>query len=113
MEKQAPSLYAQYVKERLGKDVIETEFGFATIHVTNTVFYIEDIFVLKEHRKDGHAQKLANEAIEWAKRMGFKKVLGSVNLEAKNFEYSMKVMSLFGFKPCRAQSNLIFYEKEI
>lgn len=108
-----PSLYAQYVSERLGKDVLENEHGFCTCIVMNDRFYLEEIFVRKESRRAGHAQKLADEAVAWAKRMGYKKVIGSVNLKARGYLYSMKLLEIYGFKLFEANQNMLFFEKDI
>lgn len=108
-----PSLYAQYVKERLGKDVIENDDGFCTLVISNDCFYIEEIFVQKESRREGVAQKFADEACAWAKRLGYKEIIGSVNIRAKNPEYSAHVLHAYGFRMFKAHDGMILYKKEI
>ena len=42
------SNYAQYIKEREGKEIVEDHKGFATFVITDKECYIVDIFVKKK-----------------------------------------------------------------
>lgn len=110
---QNPSLYAQYVKERLGKEVIENDDGFCTIVITNERFYIEDVFVRKEAREKGVAADFGRQACEWAKRMGYKEVWGSVFAKANGAEYSIQQLAKFGFRIATATQDMIYLKKEL
>lgn len=107
------SLYAQYVREREGKEIVETDDGFATFYFTNGFCYIEDIFVVPAKRKSGIAAELANQISEIAKKNGIKKLLGSVSPKAKGADASMKVLMAYGFKLLNSDKDLIYFEKEI
>jgi GNAT superfamily N-acetyltransferase len=107
------SLYSQYVKERLGKDVIENDDGFCTIVITNDRFYIEDVFVRKEARQTGAAQDFGTQACEWAKRLGFKEVWGSVFAKANGAENSIRLLHQFGFRIFSAGQDMIWLKKEL
>ena len=107
------SLFAQYILEREGKQIVEDEFGFATYLFTPDYCYIEDIFVVSEHRKGGHAARYADEITNIAKKAGKRKLLGSVSLQAAKPESSMKVLLAYGFRPINTDKNMIYFEKEI
>lgn len=108
------SNYALYIEEREGKQIIEDAYGFATYLFTGQHCYIEDIFVKKAHRASGHAAKYADQITAIALEKGYKKLLGSVNLNAKNSTTSMKVLMAYGFKLLSVEpGQMIYLEKEL
>lgn len=107
------SLYAEYVKEREGKSVIEHEHGFATYYPHNGFMYIEDIYVIPTHRKTDVASQLADQIATQAKEAGYNKLLGSVSTLANNPTVSVKVLLSYGFKVLGAETNMIWFSKEI
>lgn len=107
------SLYAEYKLEREGKKTIESPDGFLTYSLHPDVMYIEDLFVTKDKRSEGHAVKLANEALAIAKGAGCKKVLGSIVPLASGSTESMRVLIDYGFKIQSSQENFIWLEMEI
>ena len=54
------SHFANYIKERQNKEIIEDESGFATYYFIMPDCYIEDIYVIPEKRKAGIAAKYAD-----------------------------------------------------
>lgn len=109
------SLYAKYIKEREGKEIIELENGFATYRFLNEHVYIEDIFVEKEHRKDHLAASMADIIADIARKRNYSKILGSTCLNAQNPTISLKVLLSYGFKlhSIDEQNNMIYLEKNI
>jgi Acetyltransferase (GNAT) family len=106
-------MYAEYVKERLGKDCFWTEKGFATFSFTEDAVYIEDLFVLPEFRKSSEASNIADNIAEIAKARGYKKMLGSVIPSANGSTVSMKVLLAYGFEIDSSSNNFILLRKEI
>ena len=110
----ALSLYAQYLKERTPKGIIETEDGFATFeYVGEDIVYIVDIFVIPEKRQQRIAATLADKIVEEAVKAGKKYLMGSVDVTAKGADTSIKVLEAYGMKPYKAAEPMIFYTKEI
>jgi len=107
------SLYGQYIKERLNKDIIETENGFATYYFLNDSCYIENIYVTEDARKSKEATRLADQIAEIAKEKGFKKLCGSVVPSAKGSTESLKVLLAYGFKLDSSVNNFILMVKEL
>lgn len=107
------SLYAEYVREREGKFVIENDKGFATYTFVNDGCYIEEIFVVKEHRKSGQAAEFADQIVKIAKEKGFNRLYGTVAPQAHGSTESLKVLLAYGFRLQTSNQNLIVMVKEI
>lgn len=105
------SLHSQYLKEIINKDVIELAEGFAVYSFSNDSCYIEEIFVLKEHRATGIASHLADKISDIAKQKGCTKLLGSVIPSAKNATTSLRVLLAYGFELNSSTNNFILMEK--
>lgn len=109
-----PSLYAQYLKERTSRGILETDFGFATFeYVNEEIVYIVDLYIQPDKRKEGCAAALADSIVEEAKKAGRKILLGSVDVTAKGAEISMKVLEAYGMKPYKVAEPMVFYIKSI
>ena len=108
------NLYSQYIVEREGLGIVEFDHGFATyIQVDADTFYLQDIFVEKEHRKSGLAKELSKQVALIAKEAGAKKLTGSVCLIAKGVTVSMKAILGDGFEYSHANGNTLYFAKEI
>ena len=107
------SLYAQYVKERGGKELIETEHSFATYYILEQGCYIEDVFVQPEYRSTG----IARETVDWiariAKQAGCTKMYCTVCPSALNSTDSLKAVLAVGFMLSSVQPNLIVFKKDL
>ena len=107
------SLFANYRKERLGKDTLESPIGFATFEFADDVVYIEDIYVIPEHRKSGEASRLADRICDIARDRGCKRVMGSVAPQANGATESCKVLLAYGFKIFKSTPDLVYFVKEL
>ena len=107
------SLWAKYKKEREGKEVLETENGFAVWYCQGDFCYIEDIFVDLSKRQEGVAAKMADEICLRAKERGCTKLLGSVNAQTNGANTSLKVLLGYGMKLHAVDGQMIFFIKEI
>lgn len=108
------SHYGQYLKERTGRGIVETEDGFATFeYVNDEVVYIIDLFVVPEKRNMRVAAGLADQIVEAAVKDGKKHLLGSIDATAKGAETSAKVLEAYGMKVYKVAEPMIFYIKEI
>lgn len=109
-----PSLYAEYIKERCGRGILETKEGFATFeYPTEDIVYIIDLYVKPEFRKTHVAATLADEIVRQALKEGKKFLLGSVDVTAKGAETSCKVLEAYGMKIHKVAEPMIFYVKQI
>lgn len=111
------SLYAEYLKEKTGDEIIETKNGFATFRFTtfkeNPAVYIVDIYVLPEIRNLKEASSLANAIVSRAKKDGCKFLLGSVIPSNKGSTSSLKVLLAYGMTMDSCSIDFILFKKEI
>lgn len=107
------SLYKQYVEERTASHVIETDSGFVKYQFIDDGVYIEDIFIVKEMRKERAASEFADIVADEARIYGYRTMYGSVCVDAKNPDISMKVLLGYGMTPFRCDGNMIYFKKEI
>ncbi len=107
------SLYADYKREREGKQVIEDKDTFIVYSIEGEVLYIEDIYVVPEKRKTGLARKLSDYVVGLGKLKGCTKVYGSVVPSANNSHDSLLALLAFGMTLKGVGPNIIYFAKEI
>jgi hypothetical protein len=97
------SLYADYIKEREGYQIIETDQGFATYIITDRLFedntiYLRDIYVSPSHRMTQEASTLANKVAEIGRINKCYHMIGSVCLTSKTVTENIKVILAYGME---------------
>jgi len=107
------SKYAMYIKELKNFEMYEDDKGFITYGIMEDGIYIEDIYVLPEHRKEKTASYYADLVADKAKKEGYKCLYGSVVPSLQNSHYRNLVLLGYGFKIHSATQDLIWYKKEI
>lgn len=111
------SLYGEYVKERLGDEIVEKSCGFATyrfLHKDDVpCVYIVDIYVKPEFRKSMVATEMADEIVEKGRAAGCKMLLGTVNPSTHSATESLKVLLGYGMSLHSCSSDMIIFKKEI
>lgn len=107
------SLYAQYIEEREGRHILETDQAFATYQFFNDECYVSDIFVVKEARRSRIAWDLLDQIVVIAKANNCRYLTGTVSPSANGSEASLKAHIAYGFKLHSASSNVILFKKEI
>lgn len=61
------SLYGEYVREKYGQTIIESDIGFLVYKVIDNTCFIETLFVSPDHRNTGEARRLFNTCLEQIK----------------------------------------------
>jgi ribosomal protein S18 acetylase RimI-like enzyme len=108
------SLFADYIKEREDKEIIESDKGFATFKIfDNGECYLQDIYVIPKYRETKIATEMADKVFAIAKERGCKLLVGSVCTEDKNATKNMKVFLAYGMQIYKNIGNMIFLNKEI
>ena len=108
-----PSLYAQYILEREGKHILETERGFATYSILGAEVYVQDIYIKPEHRKSGEAAAMTDCIAIIAKEKGCKVMTGTVCPSTNGSTDSLKALLAYGFRLMKASQDFIVLIKEI
>lgn len=107
------SLYADYLREKTGDEILETEHGFATYRYLDDAVYIVDIYVKPDFRKSTIASCMADAICKEAKEKGIHKLIGSVVPSSKNSTASLKVLLSYGMLLKSSSENFIVFEKEL
>lgn len=109
------SLYADYLLERTGDKIVETDFGFATYRhlIDQKSTYIVDIYVIPKFRREKLASSLADHIAKEAKDMGHEKLLGSVVPSTNGSNESLKALLGYGMKLKSSSNDFIIFEKEL
>lgn len=112
------SLYGDYIKERLGKGILENDDGFAVYIIKDGKCYIEEIYVKPEMRNkvvNGvvPAVDLANNVFAIAKESGCKVVFGSVVPSLPCATENTLSLIRYGFKVISSTENFILFEKGV
>lgn len=107
------SHYADYIREREGKETVEDARGFATYSILQDGVYIQEIYVRPEYRKEGVASHFADVIAGVARAKGYKKLFGSVCPSARGSTESLKVLLGYGFKLVSSETNFVWFVKEI
>jgi len=106
-------MYAEYIKEREGFDIIETSAGFAVYKVTGEEIYLRDIYVRAECRKRGIASDLADEVAKIGQKAGCRYLVGSVSPQSKTATENIEVLIRYGMTLHKCDSSLMVFFKEI
>jgi predicted GNAT superfamily acetyltransferase len=112
------SLYADYLRERLGKHVVERPEGFAVFwqldhQMLGPCVYIEEIFVARDYRKSGVARAMADEIAVGAVKDGCPTLLGSVDPTTFGAAASMQVLIAYGMVPYGIEGGLVMFKKDL
>lgn len=107
------SLYELYIKERENLDEIKTDRGFIHYRVEFPNCVINDCFVKKEFRKDGHATFLVNQVFELCKGAGIKAVFCQIDERTNGHQVSKISLENFGFELIKKEGPLSFFKMEV
>lgn len=111
------SMYSEYVRERAGDEILETEEGFATYRFIQDdgipCVYILDIFIRPDFRRTKIASSLADKIVAEARSMDCVRLLGSVSSAAKNATDSIKVLLGYGMEFYKCSDHGMIFKKDI
>lgn len=107
------NLYAAYLKEREGLEILELDHGFATYKLRPDGCYIQDIYVIPAFRKEGIASLIADEISRIAKQAGHHVLIGSIDERSPGVILSGKVLEAYSMKPYMKEGYVTYYFKEL
>ena len=107
------SLYAEYLQEMEGADVLELENGFIAYSFSNGECFIHDIFVRKSARNTNCFRRLGDTVLELAKERKCKSIKCEVWTDSRNPTLSLHAVLSYGFKVVKATENRIHLVKEL
>lgn len=107
-------MWKEYLKEREGAEVYETDAGFAIYSFPdNSTCYLKDIYVKPGERLKNWGRAMADQVELIAKERGCDTMIGSVDLQAKYANRSMQAVLSFGMTPYNTQGSLLLFTKAI
>ncbi len=110
-------MYRDYLKERIGDELLEREEGFATYRfiddMTTKSVYIVDIYVRPDFRKTKVASEMADCIAAIAKEQGCKYMIGSVLSTSATATESIKVLLGYGMCFHKLFQDGLIFKKEI
>lgn len=107
------SLYADYILEREGRNMLESEHGFLTYIISGPDCYVVDFFVEQKFRRSGKGKLLADHIERIAKESGCTRLLGSIVPTAKGSTESLKVLLSYGYKLLSSRDNFMMLYKDV
>ena len=114
-EQSEPSLklYADYIKEVRGHELLSTPLGFVSYHIDGEHLHIIDVYVRPEDRASGIGFGLCEEVVEIARASGCRKILGQVDCFSLVGEQSLSAFIKMGMKILKADQDVIWLIREI
>lgn len=107
------SLYGQYIKERLNKNIIETDYGFVTYSFTPDGIYAEDLYISPAFRKSKLAADFHEQLVQIAKEKSLKYIYSSILIGTPNCDKNLSLLMKNGAKIHSTSNNMIYLSKEI
>lgn len=107
------SLYAKYIKEREGREIIEKDYGFITYSIEDEYIFIGDLYIVPEERRNGHVKELTQSLVDLAKEYNKKYLMATVCPHASNPDISIKTINGIGGKFLHIKNDLLYFIKEV
>lgn len=106
-------MFGAYIKERTGKEILETEYGFASYYYINDCCYVEDMYIKPEYRKTGQGSKFFDDIGKIAKEFGYKKLYCTVVPTTNGSTESLKFVLSCGFQLDTSANNFIVFSRNL
>lgn len=107
------SNYAQYIKERENRDIIETENGFLSYRITEDECLVCDVFIKPELRRTGAIRYFSDEIVRIAKEKGCRYLAGKIYLTGAYATETLLHNLKWGFKLHSVEKECIVLVKYI
>lgn len=107
------SLYAEYIKEVYGKNMIETDELFIIWTINGEILYLEDMYIKPELRNKGLGQNALAWIISVARENGCKEILISLMESCKFKNENMQIYLHVGFELHSFKDQIIYLKKKV
>jgi len=101
------SLWAHYKTEMHGLTVIEEPWGFCAFCEAPDSIFIDEFYVIPEHRKSGLGRELLGRIKMFAHKSGKKLLSSTVTLNSNTANLSLLAQLSVGFRVVRAENNAL------
>jgi hypothetical protein len=107
------TLYAEYLLERLGGKIIESEYGFIAYSFYNNECRLLDTHVAVAHRRTGRFMELYREFVKAAEAHGSEYMTATVHKNDKNHGQTLLMAFAHGWVVATAQDDVITICKKV
>lgn len=107
------TLYANYINEREGFEVLETCHSFILYKIKNDDCFISHAFTKVEFRKKHEMASLLLKLEELSLKRQCSKISASIDLRDKNASLTALASLKYGFKIVLAENGILIIEKSI
>ena len=107
------TLYAKYIKECEGFEVLENESGFLFYKIRDGECFLAHVFTEAEARKTGRARSLIDEVSEVAIKNDCEVVSASIDLRDKNASKTLAAALRVGFEVKAAEHGVMIIVKPL
>lgn len=107
------TIYAKYIRERDGSQIIENEYGFIIYKISGEECFIKDMCVDLSSRTSGKGRELMNELEEIARANRCTFISGTIHLFDKNANDTLKKSLSVGFLVKEANNNILVIIKDM
>lgn len=108
------SIWADYLKERTGAQVLETQWGFLVFHFEEPkICFIDDIYVLPHLRQKGLGRSLADRLKTLARERECNTLAAQVIPIAQGSTEALKAILAYGFRLVSAENGRIILRMDL
>jgi hypothetical protein len=107
------TLYANYINEREGFEVLETPKAFVLYKIKDDECFISHAYTHSEVRNQHEMSKLIYDLENISFKRGCLKINASIDLRDKNASHTLLVSLKYGFKVILAENGIMIIEKQI
>lgn len=106
-------LWKRYLLEREDAILYYEEDGFVTYMLKGDYAYILEIYVVPEKRNEGNCRRISEVVEAIIKEKGYKAVSCGVCTSANNWERSLAVIKIGGYKEFKREDDMIYLIKNL
>lgn len=106
-------LYAEYIKEREGSELISTPYGWLSYRITDKECFIIELFVTQAARRSGQGSELLTKIIKQALRNNCELITANIHLFDPNHDGTLRGALARGFKILSANNDVLLVAKKI
>lgn len=107
------TLYAKYISQRSGHEILENEHGFVIYKINGEECFIVDMFVDINSRKKYYGSEFINELVEIAKSKKCKVITANVHLWDANYQVTLVSSFKNGFNIVRASNDILLISRNL
>lgn len=107
------TLYAKYISEREGAEILEDESSFITYKINGEECFIKNMYIDPLVRGNGHSRKIIEKLSAVAKSFGCTFLSGTIDLQAPGASRVQAAAISVGFNVVKAHNDILMIKKNL